>query len=103
MFKFVTHSCILILLVLASCLSNTQSELTKSLSVAVKEKKISAKTREKIILEYDKLRDQDKEKARQYVLQIVSAVEMGGDSTHIEVARKQVLEGMKDGETREGV
>ena len=80
-----------ILLLVSACASKGGSALSEALVRAVKEKKISEKKMENILTEYDKLRDEDKSKARQYVEQVVSAIEMGGDSTHIDVARKFVL------------
>jgi len=61
------------------------------LSGAVKEKKVTQSKMESILKEYDKLSDEDKSTAREYVDLILSAIEMGGDSTHIDAARKHVL------------
>lgn len=91
MFQYLVRSfAILSLLVCSACVPKSTSELKDALSVAVKEDKISPKKMETILEEYEMLREENKEKARIYVQQIVSAIKMGGDSSHIEVARKQV-------------
>jgi hypothetical protein len=41
--------------------------------------------------EHEMLRDQDHDKAKEYVLQLMNAIKMGGDSTHIDVVRRQIL------------
>lgn len=78
------------LLFSAACTSEGPSALRNSLRDAVQEKRLSADKMEKILQEYEALREKDPEKAREYVLRIVSAIEMGGDSSHIDVVRKQV-------------
>src|SRR5687768_7374646 len=82
---------VLISMILGSCSYKGESELSKALSGAVKQKKLSSKKMEIILTEYDKLRDEDKIKAREYVDQVLSAIEMGGDSSHIDAARRQVM------------
>jgi predicted solute-binding protein len=79
------------LLVLALGCSKGESQLSKALSTAVKEKKVSMKKMESILQEYEKLHDEDKIIAREYLNQILNAIEMGGDSTHIDVVRRQIL------------
>jgi hypothetical protein len=74
------------------CFSKGESSLSKALSGAVKEKRISARKMENILAEYDKLRDEDKKVAHDYVNVVLTAIEMGGDSSHIDAARKQVLQ-----------
>lgn len=44
-----------------------------------------------ILAEYNNLREDDKKKAQEYVLQVLSAIEMGGDSSHIDAVRRQIL------------
>ena len=73
-----------------SCTSKGHSDLEDALSVAVKERKLSEKQMEIILKEYDILRKEDREKAKLYVEQVVKAVEMGGDSTHINAMRRLV-------------
>ena len=75
----------------AACVSEGESSLTKALSGAVKDQKISTQKMEYILAEYEKLRDEDKKVARDYAEAVINAIEMGGDSSHIDVARKQVL------------
>jgi len=72
----------------SACASKGHSDLEDALSVAVKERKLSEKKREIILKEYDILRDEDKQKAKTYVEQVVKAVEMGGDSSHIDAVRR---------------
>ncbi|MEX2232569.1 MAG: hypothetical protein WD824_10440 [Cyclobacteriaceae bacterium] len=83
--------CFILLFLLRSCTSASQSELSKALTSAVKEKKISPKKMESILREYDMLRDDDNKKAREYAVQVLNAIEMGGDSSHIDVVRRQVV------------
>lgn len=78
-------------LLFGACSSKGHSELQKALSTAVSDEKLSPLQMENILKEYDALRDNDKEKARQYVEQIVTAIEMGADSSHIDVVRKQFI------------
>ena len=82
---------ILILWVAGGCISRGESQLSKALTLAVKERKISQKKLENILIEYDKIRDDDKKKAQEYVELVLSAIEMGGDSSHIDAVRRQVL------------
>jgi hypothetical protein len=86
-------SLIFILSLLGSCTSVSQSELSKALSAAVKENKISQNKMETILKEFETLRDEDKEQAREYAVKVVSALEMGGDSSHLDVVRRQVVRG----------
>ena len=87
-----TVLCLLSVLALAgACFSGGESKLSKALTVAVKEKKISQKKVETILAEYDKIRDDDKKKAQEYVTQVLNAIEMGGDSSHIDAVRRQML------------
>ncbi len=79
----------------AACATKGSSALSDALTTAVKEKKISPKKKEFILAEYDKIRDQDKAKAHEYAGQVITAIEMGGDSTHIDAARMQVLREVK--------
>lgn len=91
MFQYLLRSFVIVsLLVCSACVPKTTSELKDALSLAVKQDKISPKKMESILKEHEMLREEDKEKAREYVLQIVNAIKMGGDSSHIEVVRKQV-------------
>jgi hypothetical protein len=89
--RALTLSLAFILSTATGCSFEGESQLSKALSIAVKEKKLSAKKKEYILSEYDKLRDDDKSKAREYLKGVVNAVEMGGDSTHIDAARRQVI------------
>jgi hypothetical protein len=75
----------------AGCSSRGESQLSKALNLALREKKISQKKIESIITEYNKIREDDKEKAQEYVTQVLNAIEMGGDSSHIDAARRQIL------------
>ena len=83
---------LLICFLTAGCFSKGESNLSKALSGAVKEKRISPRKMENILAEYDKLRDEDKKVAHDYVNVVLNAIEMGGDSSHIDAARKQVLQ-----------
>jgi hypothetical protein len=82
---------LLVCLLAGACVSKSESNLTKALSAAVKEQKISAQKMERILAEYDRLRDEDKKVAHDYAMVVLNAIEMGGDSSHIDAARKQVL------------
>ena len=87
--------CILYLVVIvwltAGCSSRGESKLSKALNLALREKKVTQKKLESIITEYNKIREDDKEKAQEYVTQVLNAIEMGGDSSHIDAARRQIL------------
>ena len=80
-----------ILLFSGSCASKGKTELSRALATAVKDKKISSKKMENVLEEYQKLRDDDRKRASEYALQVLGAIEMGGDSTHIDAARKTAL------------
>ena len=95
MVKSVSTCFVLLLLLSAACTSKSQSDLSKALTVAVKEKKVSKEKMEDILIEYELLRENEKEKARTYADQIVKALEMGADSSHIDVLRKQISAGLK--------
>jgi hypothetical protein len=75
-------------LILSGCGFKGHSDLEDALSLAVKERKLTEKKKVIILKEYEILRDEDKQKARTYVEQVVKAVEMGGDSTHIDAVRR---------------
>lgn len=83
-------ACLLLLVIFARC-SPGESRLSGALSTAVKEKKVSERKRQALLNEYENLSRHDAEKARRFVESILNAIEMGGDSTHIDVARQQVL------------
>ena len=85
----------LLIVIFGSCSSKGESQLSKALSAAVKEHKISPELKTSILKEYDLVRDEDRTKAREYVVQVLNAIEMGGDSSHIDVARRQVVESLK--------
>jgi len=82
---------VLVFLVFLAGCSRGSSTLETTLSAAVKDRRLSEKKMEIILKEYDSLRSEDRDKARLYVEQIKTAVEVGGDSTHIDVARRMVL------------
>ena len=46
---------------------------------------------EYILREYDAIRDEDKGKAREYAVEVLNAIEMGGDSSHIDVVRRHLV------------
>lgn len=77
-----------IALIASACTSKGHSDLDKALSVAVKENKLSEKKKEIILKEYEILRKEYPERAKIYVDQVVKAVEMGGDSSHIDAVRR---------------
>jgi hypothetical protein len=89
------HSTLIMLLVFGACASRGESQLSKALTGAVKERKISPRKMQRILAEYDEVREKDRDKAREYMLQVINAIEMGGDSTHIDVARSQVVKSIK--------
>jgi len=89
--RFFSINLLLLLLLLVGCTTKSQSALTKALTSAVKEKKISLKKMEYILREYDAIRDEDKGKAREYAVEVLNAIEMGGDSSHIDVVRRHLV------------
>lgn len=91
-----TSLAFILLALLAFGCSGGESKLSNALSIAVKEKKVTPKKMQSILDEYEKLSDEDEIIAREYVNQILNAIEAGGDSTHIDVVRKQVLKAKKE-------
>jgi len=89
---------VLISFCLGSCGSPGTSKLSDALAKAVKEKKISEKKVESIMKEYELLRDRDKTIARKFADQILTAIQMGGDSSHIDAVRRSVA--AKDGKIK---
>jgi hypothetical protein len=89
MSALVKRSFIILLVLFAACTPASETALTKALQAAVKDKKVSAQKMERIIREYEVLRKEDKAKSAEYVDKVVSVIEMGGDSSHIDVIRKQ--------------
>ena len=85
----------IILLVFTGCTSKSHSDLNKALAAAVKDQKISNKKMRDILQEHEILNDRDDYKAKEYVLKLINTIEMGGDSSHIDVVRKQVLGGRR--------
>ena len=79
---------VILALVASACATKGHSDLDDALSLAVKEKKLSEKKKGIILNEYEILRDRDKAKARTYVEYVIKAIEMGGDSTHIDAVRR---------------
>lgn len=92
MFRTLCFICLSAFIFPVACTPGNQSELKQSLNIAVKEKKISPKKMETILEEYEQLKEKDKDIAREYVLKIVSAIELGADSSHIDVLRKRVVQ-----------
>ena len=95
MARLVSILCIFLFLSPCACTSRSQSKLAKALTVAVKDKKLSKGKMENILREYEMLRENEPEKAREYATQIVNAIEMGADSSHIEVLRRQLRGALK--------
>lgn len=92
MYRYLHHSLIILsLLVCSGCVSKGTTELKDALTGAVKRHKLSPEKMEHILQEYQTLRKDDRKTARQYAGQIVNAIEMGGDSSHIDVVRRMVL------------
>jgi len=90
MFRSLRIFVIVLLIFPAGCGSGGNSKLSDTLSRAVTEKKISQRKVESIMKEYEMLREKDGEIARKYADQIITAVEMGGDSSHIDAVRRLV-------------
>lgn len=90
MLKILRILSFLFLFMLSGCFTKGESQLSKALSGAVKEKKVSKKKMESILKEYEMLRDDDRNKARVYAEQIIQAIEMGADSSHIDVIRRKL-------------
>ena len=88
--------CIVLFMLHGGCTSPGQSKLSRALTTAVKEKKLSREKMENILSEYELLRQDNKEKAREYAERIVTAIEMGADSSHIDVVRKRVRGKVKE-------
>lgn len=82
---------LIIFFIFAGCSSKGPTDLSRALTAAVKDHKLSVKKMENIISEYNLLRKNDEEKAREYVAKVLNVVKMGGDSTHIDVVRRQIL------------
>lgn len=97
MISFLTRSFILLLFCAGCSGAPRNSDFTRALTAAVKEEYISEKKKVYILKEYEMLWNDDKDKAREYVLQMINALEMGGDSTHIDVVRNQFLPVRKGG------
>jgi hypothetical protein len=91
MSALLTRVFVIFLLILGSCTPKGQTELSKALQAAVKDNKISARKKEIILSEYAVIRKDDKQKASEYVLKVLNVIKMGGDSSHIDVVRRQVL------------
>jgi hypothetical protein len=83
------------ILLASSCTSQTQSKLSKALAAAVKDEKVSKKKMQDILKEEANLRDEDRVKANDYALKILNVLEMGGDSSHVDVIRKQIMANKK--------
>src|SRR5688500_13470426 len=98
MFRFLRISYITILFFLTACGTKGESELSKALSGAVKQKKVSQRKMDSIMKEYDMLREKDRDISRKYVEGIFNALEMGGDSSHVDVVRRLVVE--EDGKAK---
>ena len=92
MFRSVIFSLLCIVL-LGGCFGKGDSELSKALSGAVRDNKISQKKMDSILKEYKLLVDQDQDKARKYALDVISVIDMGGDSSHIDVVRTRLIGG----------
>jgi hypothetical protein len=90
MFLLLSRFLIAVLLVGAGCTAISESNLSKALSAAVREDKISRKKMESVLKEYEALREQDGKKAHEYAMKVIEAIEMGADSSHIDVVRRQV-------------
>lgn len=82
----------LILIVFLFALGCTAKDpLAKPLKAALADRKITKNKVSEIQKEYATLNDKDSEKAEEYVKRVTAVIEIGGDSSHIDLVRKQVL------------
>ncbi len=88
---------ILLLTFVFGCSNGGQSELSRALSSAVKQKKVSQNKMQSVIAEYEKLREEDATSAREYAINILTAIEAGGDSTHIDALRRELFRKRNEG------
>lgn len=88
---------LLVLLIAFGCSRAGESQLSRALSAAVKERKVSQKKMDNILAEYDKIRKENSIGAREYAIQILTALEVGGDSTHIDAIRREMLRKRNEG------
>ncbi len=82
---------LIIILTFAGCSPKRPTDLSRALQAAVKDDKLSVKKMENIISEFNLLQKNDKEKSREYVVKVLNVIKMGGDSSHIDVVRRQIL------------
>ncbi len=82
---------LIVILLFAGCSPKGPTDLSRALQAAVKDHKLSVMKMENIISEYNLLQKNDKEKAGEYVVKVLNVIKMGGDSSHIDVIRRQVL------------
>jgi hypothetical protein len=98
MFRFLRISFVVIFFFFTGCGTQGESDLSKALSDAVRQKKVSQRKMDSIMKEYDMLRDEDMDITRKYVEAILNALKMGGDSSHIDVVRRMLA--VEDGKVR---
>lgn len=83
--------CLILVLMAGYGCTKSHSALNKALTAAVKDKKLSEKKMHAILAEHEFMLDGSHEKTGEYVERIVKTIDMGGDSTHIDVVRHQIL------------
>ena len=80
---------IFFLLVMLSCSGKSGLELR--LENAVKDRKLSRQKSALILKEYDSISNKDEIKAANYAKRIREILDVGGDSSHVDLVRRQVL------------
>jgi hypothetical protein len=87
---------VVFLFLCTSCqLAGGSSDFNKALLGAVKDEKLSEKEMTEILREYSELREMDGDKGEAYRMKVMNIIKMGGDSSHIEVARRQLFKARK--------
>jgi uncharacterized protein (DUF2225 family) len=94
--RYVIIPVLFLLFLCASCqLAGEKSDFNRALNGAVKDEKLSSKGMAEILREYSELREDDGDRAERYRLKVMNIIKMGGDSSHIDVARRQIFKAIK--------
>lgn len=78
-----------IVLIITSCSGKGSFELR--LEAAVKDRMLTISKSHKVLAEYDSLLEHDKSRASTYAKRIREILDVGGDSSHVDLVRRQVF------------
>jgi hypothetical protein len=97
---FLLRFLMIILCFCLGCTGQGKSDLSRGLIAMKKDRKISEKKSQVILKEYDSLQKADSDKSKLYSTQLLTIIKYGGDSSHLDQARRQILKAKKSNNSK---